>query len=97
MTYSEDLGIFVKELVDAQTRLWPLKSIFYCAGFMTHKGNINRLEEGTELKVIEGMIINCTDPPTHIITSLRGTLDNYRLEVTAMDLKTQELVIIKIQ
>lgn len=83
----------IAEINKPYLKMLPLAAIHLNEKAFTDKGFMRRIEEGMKVCVVNGKLT--TGEFTHAITSLRGTLMSTRFEISLIDLKTQELSIIK--
>ncbi|HLX93410.1 MAG TPA: hypothetical protein VKR32_17115 [Puia sp.] len=91
----EALDLFFKSINDSITKLVPMKSLQISPRLLTSKGIVSFLYEGDEITVKDGRLVDDRDP-SHVITSIRGTIASTRFEISVMDLKTRELSIVKL-
>ncbi len=87
---------YLADLFKPHTKLYPSDAIWLTKAVLTSKGRNIRITPGMEICIKDGQLIDCIDKPTHVITSMMGTLSDTGLQFSAMDLKSQELITIKL-
>ncbi len=73
----------------------PLPSIWLNKPLLIDSGTTRQLSEGNRVCIEDGELIDCAGKPTHEITMLMGR-ENSDFEIHAIDLKTSELIRIKL-
>lgn len=72
-------------------KVMPIAAIVLDKEILTAQGSTKQLTEGLEILVKDDIICDCTEKPTHIITSCHGKLDGTEAHIVAINIKTLHL------
>lgn len=101
MTNHESVLDAIVGITRLSTELMPLDAIWLEKPLQMEGKRSIRIAAGDKVMVFAGQLINCheSDPDlqaTHVITECRGTLYSTLLEIDVKDLKTGEILTIKL-
>jgi hypothetical protein len=71
-----------------ETEMMPLVAIWLPEAIRTSREVKKRITSKDLVTIINGILVDCNDAPTHEITELHGTVNNSKFSITVKDLET---------
>ena len=91
--FDEIFDMFNRDIKARNTQM-ELAAIWLEKAVVCKSGKTCRIAPGEEIRIENGLIVDILDKPTHSVIMCMGTMTSKNLELTVMNIETNELSIL---